>query len=113
MRSVKLSQRALGSSKPAIFLLLAIIERTNKVTLMERVCVVDSSSSLFGSSFKGLDKLAVDDHLFGEAAVDALFLVHVQLFRLEGLDAVVETLGTRVEKEARRRLKVHELSIVG
>ena len=57
--------------------------------------------SLFGSRVNGLDKLAIDDHLLGEAAVDALLFVHVKLFRIERLHAVVEALSARVEKEAR------------
>ena len=56
--------------------------------------------SLFGSRVNRLHKLAVDHHLFGEAAVHALFLVHVELLRIERLDAVVEALRARVEKEA-------------
>ena len=57
--------------------------------------------SLFGSRVNRLHKLAIDDHLLSEAAVDALFLVHVELFRIERLDAVIEALCARVEKEAR------------
>ena len=56
--------------------------------------------SLFGSRVNRLHKLAVDDHLLGEATVHALFLVHVELLRIERLDAVVEALRARVEKEA-------------
>lgn len=58
-----------------------------------------------------VDKGAVDDHLFGEARVDALLLVHVELLGLEGLDAVVEALGRRVKEETRACLEVHELLV--
>ena len=69
--------------------------------------------SLFGSRVNRLHKLAIDDHLLGEAAVDALFLVHVELLRIERLDAVVEALRTCVEKEACRRLEIYEPVVGG
>ena len=45
-------------------------------------CAADINHSLF-ASIKRLDKAAIDDHLLGEAVVDAFFLVHIELFLLE------------------------------
>ena len=58
-----------------------------------------------------LNKRAVNDHLLGEAGVYAFFLVHVELFGVETLDAVVEALGRGVEEEACAGLEVDELLI--
>ena len=73
-------------------------------------CAADINHSLF-ASIKRLDKAAIDDHLLGEAVIDTFFLVHIELFLLEWLDTVIEALGTCVEKESRRGLKIDEPSV--
>ena len=67
--------------------------------------------SLFLALLQTLHERAVDNHLFGEARVDAFFLVHVQLFLVEGFHAVVETLGGGVEEKAGTGLEVDKFLV--
>ena len=70
-------------------------------------------SSLLLPLLELLRQGAVHDHLFREARVDALLLVHVELFALEALHTVVEALRAGVEEKARGGLEVNEALVCG
>ena len=55
---------------------------------------------------KSVHEIGIDEHLFLIAGVDALFFVHIELFGVVGLDAVVEALFATVEEEALGSLEI-------
>lgn len=60
-----------------------------------------------------LSEGAVHDHLLREARVDTLFLVHVELLVVEGLDTMIKALCASVKEEARGGLEVDEALVCG